>query len=235
MGEPISYRLTIKELPAAERPRERLLRDGVEALSNAELLAILLRTGQGGENALQMASRLLAHFGGLEGLSRAVPSELAAMRGIGPAKSAQLKAGLELGRRLLGLLPEERPQVKSPADVAHLLLAEMSLLEQEEMRVLMLDSKNRLLASSRVYIGNLNTTLVRVAELFREAIRENAAALILVHNHPSGDPTPSSDDVAITREIIQAGKLLGLEVVDHLVIGRREYVSLRQRGLAFEE
>jgi DNA repair protein RadC len=153
---------------------------------------------------------------------------------VGPAKAAQIKAALELGRRLLAENPDERPQVRSPTDAANLVLSEMSLLEQEHMRVLLLDTKNRVVASEDVYKGSLNTSLIRVGEIFRKAIRANSASLIVVHNHPSGDPTPSPEDVAVTRQIVEAGKLLDVDVLDHLIIGQQRFVSLKERGLGFD-
>lgn len=233
MSAGIEYNPTIKELPSSERPRERLLHYGANALSTAELLAIILRTGTRDENVVRLAQRLLISYGGLAGLARANTAELSAERGLGPAKTTQLKAALELGRRLLAESPGERPQIRSPADAANLVMSEMSLLEQEHLRVMLLDTKNHVLASPTIYIGSLNTSLVRVGELFREAIRANAAALIVLHNHPSGDPTPSPEDVAITRQIAEAGRLLGVEVIDHLIIGRQRFVSLKERGLGF--
>jgi DNA repair protein RadC len=228
------YHPTIRDLPCSERPRERLLREGATVLSTAELLAIILRVGAAGENVLALSNRLLARYGGLAGLARAPVSDLQAERGLGGgAKVVTLKAAFELGRRLAIASPEDRVQVRSPADAANLLLGEMSLLEQEEMRVLLLDTRNRVLAITTVYQGSLNTSVVRVGELFREAIRRNAAAIIVVHNHPSGDPTPSPEDVSVTRTILEAGKLLDIEVLDHLVIGQQRFVSLKERGLAF--
>jgi DNA repair protein RadC len=227
------YHVTIHDMPTGERPRERLKHHGAEALSTAELVAILLRTGSRGENALTLATRLLIEFGGLGGLSRANLSELSAVRGVGQAKAAQLKAGLEIGRRLLIAAPDERPQITSPADAANLLMLEMGHLEQEHLRLLLLDTKNRVLASPTIYKGNVNTSVIRVSELFREAIRHNSVALIIAHNHPSGDPTPSPEDVRVTRQIFEAGKLLDVEVLDHLIIGQGHYVSLKERGLGF--
>ncbi len=224
--------LTIKDLPEGERPRERLLRHGPGSLSAAELLAILLRIGRRGENALQLAHRVLQACGGLAGLARTPAYELARIPGVGLAKAAQIQAALELGRRIAAATPEERPQVRSAHD-AYLLLADMADLEQETLRVLLLDTRGRVLATPTLYVGNVNTTLVRPAEIFREAIRRNAVSLIVAHNHPSGDPTPSAEDLAITRDLIAAGRLLGIEVLDHLIIGRGRYVSLRERGMAF--
>jgi DNA repair protein RadC len=229
-----AYHPTIKELPSSERPRERLLHYGANALSNAELLAIILRTGTQHENVIQVAQRLLASYEGLGGLVRANTAELMSEKGLGPAKVTQLKAALELGRRLLVEAPDELPQIRSPADAANLVMSEMGFLEQEHLRVMLLDTKNRVLAKPTVYVGSLNVSLIRVGELFRDAIRVNCASLIVLHNHPSGDPTPSPEDVAVTRQIVEAGRLLDIDVLDHLIIGRRRFVSLKERGLGFD-
>ncbi len=229
----VEYRPKIKDLPADDRPRERLARVGEGALSTAELLAIILRTGVGGENALALATRLLSRYGSLMGLARASFAELEAEKGMGQAKTAQLKAALELGRRMLLAAPEDRFVVRSPADVAQILMAEMAHLAQEHFQVLYLDTRNRLLGAETVYVGSLNASHIRVGEVFREAVKRNSAALIVAHNHPSGDPTPSPEDVEVTRQLIAAGNLLNIEVLDHLVIGQQRFVSLRERGLAF--
>ena len=223
----------IMDLDSSERPRERLARLGPQALSQAELLAILLRTGVPGENAVQVGQRLLQTFGGLSGLHRASVDEVCAQHGLGEAKAAQIKAAIELGRRMMLEAPDEKPAIHSPADAAALVQYEMSALEQEELRVLLLDTRNRVQDIVTVYRGSLNSSQVRVGELFRAAIRRNAAAIIVVHNHPSGDPAPSPDDIAVTRAIVQSGKLLDVEVLDHLVIGHGRYVSLKERGLGF--
>ncbi len=228
-GRPV-YQPTIKEMPETERPRERLAHYGAGALSTVELLAIILRTGVAGHNVVNMAMGLLTRYGGLNGLARASFSELCGEYGMSVAKSAQLKAALELGRRLLIEAPEQRPQIMSPADAANLVQAEMQTLEQEELRVLLLDSKHRVQDMRTAAVGSLNSNAVRVGELFREAIRANCAAVIVVHNHPSGDPTPSREDMAFTRQIIDAGRLLSVEVLDHLIIGRQRWVSLMEQG-----
>ena len=230
----VEYQPLIRELPAQERPRERLKKYGAASLSNAELLAIILRTGAASESVLNLSAKLLARFGGLSGLAKAGFGELCMERGLAEAKAAQLKAALELGRRLLSTQPEERLVIKSPQDVANLLQAEMSFLEQEELRLVLLNTKNQVLAISQVYKGSVNTSLIRVSELFREAVRENCPALVVVHNHPSGDPTPSPEDIKITEQIVKAGKLLDIEVLDHLIIGHQRYVSLKERGLGFD-
>ena len=228
------YHLTIHDFPADERPRERLKHYGATALSNAELLAILLRVGSPGENVVTLATRLLRDFGGLPGLSKAGFSELTGVKGISTAKAAQLQAALELGRRLLISSPDARPQITSPTDAANLLMLEMGSLSQEHLRTILLDTKNRVLSSPTVYIGNVNTSIIRVGEVFRDAVRENATAIIVAHNHPSGDPTPSPEDVYVTHSIVDGGRLLGIEVLDHLVIGHQCFVSLKERGLGFD-
>lgn len=223
----------IQDLAEDERPRERLAHLGAQSLSTAELIAILLRVGVHGESAVQVGQRLLQTFGGLPGLHRASFSELCSQHGIAEAKAAQIQAAIELGRRLSLEAPQERPTIHGPGDAAGLVLYEMSALEQEELRVMLLDIRNRVLDVVSVYRGSLTSSQVRVGELFKHAIRRNAANIIVVHNHPSGDPTPSPDDVALTRAIIQAGKLLDIDLLDHLVIGAGRYVSLKERGLGF--
>lgn len=223
----------IMDLHESDRPRERLASLGPQALSNAELIAILLRVGVKGESAVTVGQRLLHKFGGLTGLHRAPFADLTKQHGLGDAKAAQIKAAIELGRRLTLESPEERPTINSPADAAALVLYEMSALEQEHLRVMLLDRRNRVLETVEVYKGSVNSSQVRVGELFKEAVRKNASAIIVVHNHPSGDPTPSPDDVAVTRAIVQAGKLLDVEVLDHLVIGQGRWISLKERGLGF--
>jgi DNA repair protein RadC len=223
----------IRDLPVDLRPRERLIYAGSGALSNAELLAILLRVGGRGESALRMAERLLAQYGGVAGLAQASFEELCNTHGVGTAKASQIKSALEIGRRLMMALPQDRPQVRSPADVANLLMLEMGLLEQEHLRVILMDTKNYVVRVATVYSGSLNTAVIRVGEVFRDAIRANCASLIVVHNHPSGDPTPSPEDIRVTEMLVDAGKLLDIAVLDHVVIGRNRYVSLKERGLGF--
>jgi DNA repair protein RadC len=226
-----TYRIT--DLESSQRPRERLSHLGPGALTNAELIAILLRVGVKGENAVQVGQRLLQTFGGISGLHIASFDEVCAQHGIGAAKAAQIKAAIELGRRLTLETPEERPSIHSPADAAALVQYEMSALEQEELWIMLLDTRNHVLEIMKVYRGSLNSSQVRVGELFKDAVRRSSAAIIVVHNHPSGDPTPSPDDVALTRAVVEAGRLLDIEVLDHLVIGRGRWVSLKERKLGF--
>lgn len=225
--------LLIRDLPSGERPRERLRAYGPAALSNAELLAIVWRTGSAKESVLDMASRILARFGSLPALGRASLAELTAQRGIGEAKAIEIQAAIELGRRTVSLAPDERLVVRTPADIANFCIPDMALLDREQLRVVLLNTKNQVIAVDDLYRGTLNRSVVRVAEVFREAIRQNAASLVVVHNHPSGDPAPSSEDVLMTRELTQAGSLLDIEVLDHLIVAGQRYVSLKERGLGF--
>lgn len=227
------YRIT--DLEASERPRERLAEVGAQALSTAELLAILLRTGLPGENAVQLGQRLLQTFGGLSGLRRASFQEVCSQHGVGEAKAAQIKAAIELGKRLRDDDHEDdRRVIHSPKDAADLVMYEMAGLVQENLWVILTDTRNRVIGIERLYQGSLNASTVRVGELFRAAIIRNAASILVVHNHPSGDPTPSPEDIGLTRAVVQSGRLLDIQVLDHLVIGRGRYVSLKERGLGFE-
>lgn len=226
-----SYR--ISDLEASERPRERLLAEGPSRLGNAELLAILLRVGVPGESAVQVGQRLLHKFGGLAGIHRAPIEELIAEHGIGAAKAAQIKAAIELGRRLHDSAPEEHPAINSPQQAADMVKYDMQALEYEALRVILLDTRNQVLEITEIYRGSVNTAQVRAADIFKQAVRRNATALIVVHNHPSGDPTPSPDDVAVTRELIKAGELIDVKVLDHIIIGRGRHVSMKERGLGF--
>ncbi len=225
---------TVREMPTEERPRERLAAYGPRHLSNTELIAILLRTGSAGENVISQSSRLLSRFGGLRGLGKATFSELCAEKGLSEAKTCQILAALELGRRFVSLAPEERAVISCPEDVVNLLAAEMSTLEQEHLRALLLNTRNEVTGVEEIYIGNVNSSVVRPAEVFRPGIRANATSIIAVHNHPSGDPTPSGADVSITRDLVEAGNLLGMELLDHVVIGSgSRYVSMKEARLGF--
>lgn len=215
-------------------PRERLELEGAGVLADHELIAILLRTGTEREGVLRLSRRLLEEYGGFIGLQRRDYAEFLGMGGLGPAKAATLKAALEIGRRVAKLPIDERPAIASPEDVVSLIGFEMAALEQEQLRVVLLDTRNRIIRSPMVYQGSVNEASVRIGELFREAVRVNAVCLILVHNHPSGDPTPSAADIALTAEVVAAGKLLDIAVVDHLIIGQGKHVSLKRLGLGFK-
>lgn len=227
------YILRIREMPAEERPRERLRAYGPGRLSAAELLAIILRVGTASENAVRLGERLLARFKGLEGISKATFGELKAEHGLGEAKAAQVQAALELGRRLMALQPEDRVSVRSPQDVFNLLRADMALLDQERLRVVLLNARNQVVGTPEIYRGSVNSAHVRVAEVLRPAVRENCPSMVVAHNHPSGDPTPSAADVTLTRELVAAGKQMGIEVLDHIIIGQGSFVSMKELRLGF--
>lgn len=229
--EETKSRWTLKDLPPEVRPRERLARDGEKSLSDAELLAIILRTGTQQETALELAQRLLYQFGGLQGLYRCSLSELAKVKGVGMAKACQIKAAMEIGRRSFEGSRSEKIFIRSPSDVARLLMSEMRYLDRENLKAVLLNTRNAVLDVVTVSVGTLNASLAHPRECFKEAIRQSAAAVIFVHNHPSGDPSPSPEDISLTRQLIEAGKLLGIEVLDHIIIGDGVFVSLKERGL----
>jgi DNA repair protein RadC len=224
-NSPTGYR--IKDIEASQRPRERLEKQGPEALNNAELIAILLRVGMKGASAVQIGQNLLNRFEGLGGIQRVSFAELCEVDGIGRAKAAQIKAAIELGRRLSIISPQERVIITSPQDVADQVQYKMARLEQEELWILLLDSRNHHLRTVQLYKASLNSSSVRPAEIFRDAIRHNAANIIVVHNHPSGDPSPSPEDIHLTRVLIEAGKMLELEVLDHIIIGINGIASIK--------
>jgi DNA repair protein RadC len=233
MGSTTTY--TIRDMTIEDRPRERLARNGAETLSPEELLAILLRVGVEGENALQVASRVLLERKGLLGLYRSTYSELCAIRGLGPAKAAQLLAAIQLGRKIASEEKKTDYVIRGPGDVFNLMNMDMLALDHEELWVLLLNTRNIVLSQDRLYVGSVNTSQVRVSEVFRGAIKANALSIILVHNHPSGDPSPSPEDISLTRAVIQAGKILDIEVLDHVVIGFHDFVSLKEKGFAFQK
>ena len=227
------YATMIRDLPQRERPRERLRELGAGHLSNPELIAILLRTGVAGESVLNLSTRLIARFEGLAGMARVTYGELCSLNGVSDAKACQLLAALELGRRLVSLHPEGRAVVSSPQDVFNLLGAEMAFLDQEHLRAVILNTKNEVIGTHEVYIGSVNSALVRVAEVLRPAVRNNCPAIIMVHNHPSGDPTPSPEDILITRRVRTNGETMDIDLLDHIIIGGQGYVSLKDKGLGF--
>jgi DNA repair protein RadC len=224
----------VRAIPAAERPRERLAARGVAGLTGAELVALVWGSGARGRSVLTLAEEALARHDGLAGLACASELELMALPGVGAAKAAQLAAAFELGRRLLADWPAGRWTVRAPRDVAERLVPSMGHLEREELRVVLLNAKNAVLKVVTVYQGSVSSSLVRVGELYRDAVRLSAAGIILAHNHPSGDPTPSPDDLHLTAEALAAGRLLDVELLDHLVIGHDAFVSLRDRGVVFD-
>ena len=220
--------LAVRELPNSEQPRYRARSYGMGSLSSGELLQLIASF-----TYLNTSSELLARAGSLTELARMSIEELCETEQVGPAAATAIKAALELGRRLVLEPAADRPQIKTGEDAANLMMLTLGLEEQEHLVVLMLDTRNRVLAQETVYKGNINSCVIRVGEIFRAAIDRRAAAIIVVHNHPSGDPTPSYEDVAVTEQIVQAGRLLNIEVIDHLIIGHQRYVSLKARGLGF--
>lgn len=222
------------DLPAEVRPRERLLRHGSGALSSVELVAVLLGTGSRNRTALDVATELLGRHGSLDRLAGASPAELRRTAGVGEVKALHLLAAFELGRRLRALPPRVRPAIRGPADAAALVMDDLRFSETERFVVLLLNTRHEVLSRAELAHGGLASSPVHPREVFKAAVRESAAAIILVHNHPSGDPTPSRADLAMTARLCQAGGMMGIPVLDHLIVGDGRYVSLRERGVAFE-
>jgi DNA repair protein RadC len=221
-------------VPDCERPRERLALHGAGALSAAELIGVLWGSGTRGHTAVDAAADALRRHEGLVGLARATDGELEAVPGVGPVRAAQLSAAFELGRRVVTDWPQGRWTVRAPRDIGERLVPQMGYLEREELRVVLLNTRNVVLRQVTVYQGNVSSSLVRISELFRDAIRLNATGVILVHNHPSGDSTPSPDDLRLTAEALAAGRLLDIQLLDHLIVAGDGFVSLRDRGVAFD-
>lgn len=221
----------IKDLPENERPRERLETHGPHALSNPELMAIILRTGTSSSTAVELASALLAHFGSLKALSSATTSEIAEIKGIGPAKACQIAAAFELGRRAAGHMDSRKPKITSPDILADLLMGSLSDQKQEVFMTALLNAKNELMRVVTVTTGTLTSSLIHPRETFRTAITDGCFSVILVHNHPSGDPAPSEEDIKVTRKLVDAGTLLGIKVLDHIVIGNNSFTSMKDRGI----
>ena len=228
--------LRIHDLPAQERPRERLLAAGADALKDTELLAILLRTGTKGLSALDVAQQLLVRFDNLESLARASVDDLQLTAGIGRDKAIALKAAFTLAQRMAKQIRNDSPLLDTPDRVAELLREENRLLDVENFQVLLLNTRRKLMRIDRISQGTLDSILVHPREVFKNAIKAGAAAIVLVHNHPSGDPTPSESDIKVTRDLIRAGQLLKIDVLDHVILGRatrerpRDFVSLRELG-----
>ena len=220
----------IQDVPKSERPRERLLQYGATHLSNKELIALLLGSGTRNESVLDLSNRVLMHFEGIKLLRNATIEELTAIKGIGPAKGVIMLAALELGDRLNRYKPSEKYVVRSPEDGADYVMEEMRLLDQEHFIALFLNTKNQIIHSQTIFIGTLNSSVVHPREIFREAVRRSSASIIVAHNHPSGDPTPSPEDINVTKRLVKAGRIMGIEVLDHLVIGDGKFISLKEKG-----
>jgi DNA repair protein RadC len=226
--------LTIKDLPIEQRPRERLYRYGAQALSDTELLAVLIRTGTRKESALVLAQRILKGDEGKSGLAFVIDSsmeELSKIKGIGIAKAGQIKAAVELGRRISSYNKRQHVTITSPLDVKALLMEEMRFLEKEHFKTILLNTKNHVVSVENISIGSLNASIVHPREVFKPAIRRSSASILLVHNHPSGDPTPSKEDIEVTERLVEAGKILGISVLDHIVIGDNTIFSFKEKGL----
>lgn len=223
-------KLLIKDLSAEDRPRERLIHHGAESLSNQELLAILLRTGTKEESVLQLANRLLHHFEGLRLLKGASLEEMTTIKGIGTAKAVQILAAIELGRRINNLQHDERFVIRTPQDGANYVMNDMRFLAQEHFVCLYLNVKNQVIHRQTLFIGSLNASIVHPREVFKEALRRSAASIICFHNHPSGDPSPSKEDIEVTKRLAECGKIMGIEILDHLIIGEKKFVSLKEKG-----
>jgi DNA repair protein RadC len=224
------YRLMIRDVPEEERPRERMKIYGAENLTNTELLAILLRTGVKGQSVIHLADYILHKAGSLKNLLEMDLEELKSIKGVGEAKAIQVKAGLELGRRLSRRSLLDKYQIRSPKDAADYMMDSLRYLHQEHFVCLFLNTKNQVIGQETIFIGTLNSSIVHPREVFREGIRRSAASIILLHNHPSGDPTPSKEDLEVTKRLVESGRLLGIEVLDHLIIGDGTFVSLKEKG-----
>lgn len=222
--------LLIRDVPVTERPRERLLQVGASVLTNQEIIAILLRTGSKKDSVIDLAGKVLSTFDGLDLLKEATIEELCSIDGIGLAKAVELSAAMELGRRIHTLQTKERYVIRSPEDVLSLVMEDMRFLKQEHFVCLYLNTKNQVIFRHTVFIGSLNASIVHPREVFKEALRRSSASIICLHNHPSGDPSPSREDIDVTKRLYEAGRVLGIELLDHIIIGDRTFISLKEQG-----
>lgn len=227
----MNHTLKITDLPESERPSERLLRYGPETLSNAELLAVILRCGTKKENIITLCSNLLQKSGGLNGLLSITSEEIINIHGFGSAKAAQIISISEIYRRFKSYKSGAEYKITQPKDAADFVMEEMRNLKQERLRVIMLNTKNLVLSVKDVSIGSLNSSIVHPREVFCEAIKKNSASIIICHNHPSGDATPSSEDINVTKRLKECGKLIGIDLLDHIIIGDGKYISLKEKGI----
>lgn len=223
---------TIKDMPISERPREKMMSSGADSLSNAELLAIIIRTGNKKDTAIELASRILSMDSrGIEYLSDTSLEELMGISGIGLSKACQIMAAIEIGKRLSKIGPHDRIKVTSPDILADILMDEMRYLNKENFRIAILDTKNQILGIENISVGTLNASIVHPRDVFKAAIKRNANSLILIHNHPSGDVTPSKEDISITHRLIECGDLMGIRILDHIIIGDGRYYSFKEKNL----
>lgn len=229
---PIDYKdaLMIRDIHFADRPRERMTRQGASSLSNQELVAILLRTGSREESVLVLANKLLSEFDKIQDLRDVTIEELTAVKGVGDAKAVQILAAAELGKRIYSVAQDGRYAIKSPEDAAAYLMTDMSKLTQEHFVVLFLNVKNEVLHKQTIFIGSLNSSIVHPREIFREAVKRSAASLVVAHNHPSGNATPSPEDIEVTKRLAEAGELMGIDLLDHIIIGDQRFISLKEKG-----
>lgn len=226
----VSLNLSLRDVPDEERPRERMQQFGAHALSNVELIAILLRTGTISESAVSLAQKVLVQSGGLRNLVDVSTNQLMTIKGIGSAKALQILAGIELGRRLASTALDKMMTIRTPQDVANYLMEELRYLQKEHFVCLFMDTKNHVMGKETLSIGSLNASIVHPREVFRAAIKRGSASIICVHNHPSGDPHPSPEDIEMTNRLIEAGQIIGIEVLDHIIIGDLKFVSLKEQG-----
>lgn len=222
--------LMIRDVPTCERPRERLLKEGAQVLSNQELIAVILGTGTKQESVLQLSTRILHYFQGLRLLKDSTVTELKKIKGIGDTKAVQLLAALELGSRVHKLQIEDRIVIRSPEDVSRFMMEEMRFLTQEHFVALYLNTKNHVIHKKTIFIGSLNASIVHPREIYKEAFRHSAASIICLHNHPSGDPAPSREDIEVTKRLVESGKVIGIELLDHIIIGDQKFTSLKEKG-----
>ncbi|MGM0437171.1 MAG: RadC family protein [Bacillota bacterium] len=227
----VEYRCTIKELPEEERPREKLLKYGAERLSNAELLAVIIRLGIAKRTAVELSQDILNYFNGLKGLVELNVEELVKLKGVGTVKASQILALTELSKRIHSGSFKEQPAVQTPKDVASLIMPKIRFLKQEVFGLVLLDIKNKVIATPFISKGGLSSSIVHPREVFKVAIKRSSASIILFHNHPSGEATPSQDDIKITKRLIEVGELMGINVLDHIVIGDNEFNSMKEKGL----
>lgn len=226
----LEHKMMIRDVHIADRPRERLIRQGAESLSNQELVAILLRTGTKEESVLVLANRVLSSFDKIQDLKHATIEEYMTVKGVGKAKAVQLLAAAEIGKRMYRKHSEGRYTIRSPEDAAAYLMTDMSSLTQEHFVVLFLNVKNEIIHKETIFIGSLNSSIVHPREIYREAVKRSAASIICAHNHPSGNPSPSPEDINVTKRLLEAGSLMGIELLDHVIIGDHQFISLKEKG-----
>ncbi|QUG42233.1 DNA repair protein RadC [Psychrobacillus sp. INOP01] len=230
MNSKLPPSLMIRDVHVSDRPRERLVRQGPSSLSNQELIAILLRTGTKQESVLHLANRVLNYFEQIQELKNASIEEITAVKGIGQAKAVQLLAAVELGKRLSQQKTDGKFTIRSPKDAATYLMQDMTSLNQEHFVTLFLNVKNQILHKQTIFIGSLNASIVHPREIFREAVKRSAASIICAHNHPSGNPAPSTEDIDVTKRLYEAGLIMGIELLDHVIIGDHQFISLKEKG-----